>query len=135
METLDSRGDAARSPERPWMPTVAGILDICAGASSLIGGGVLAFLAVAARSVPHNVSEPVPEWPFAWGFAMFFSLSLMLLVFGVLAIVGGVYALGGKRSFWPVIGAIAATLSCFPLGIPAIVLTVMWDHERSPYKS
>lgn len=104
-------------------------------ASSLIGGGVLALLAVAARSIPHNVSEPVPEWPFAWGFAMFFSLSVMLLVFGVLAIAGGVCALGGKRSFRPIIGAIAATLSSFPLGIPAIVLTVMWDHERSPYKS
>jgi hypothetical protein len=113
------------------MPTVAGILDICAGASSLVGGTVLAFLALAARSIPYNVSEPVPEWPFVWGFAMFFGLSMMLFAIGLLAVVGGIYAIGARRSVWPIIGAIAATLSCFPLGIAAIILTVMWENETS----
>jgi hypothetical protein len=110
------------------MPTVAGILEICAGASSLIGSAVLAFLALAARSVPRGVSEPVPEWPFDVGFAMFLGLATLLVVLGVLALIGGIHALRAARGFWPIIGAIAATLSCFPLGIAAIVLTVMNEH-------
>jgi hypothetical protein len=115
--------------DRSWMPTVAGILDICAGVSSLIGSAVLAFLAVAARSVPGGVSEPIPEWPFEMGFTMFFGLATLLLILGVLALIGGVYALRAMRGLWPVVGAIAATLSCFVLGIPAIVLTVMYEHD------
>jgi hypothetical protein len=110
------------------MPTVAGIMDICAGASSLIGSAVLLFLAVAAWSVPRNVSEPVPKWPFEMGFAMFFGLAMLLVVLGALAVIGGIHAIRAKRGIWPLIGAISATLSCFPLGIPAIVLTVMNEH-------
>jgi len=119
------------STDSSWMPTVAGILDICAGGSSLIGSAVLAFLAVAARSVPNGVSEPIPEWPFAMGFAMFFGLAALLLVLGLLAVVGGAHVLRGTHGLWPIVGAIAATLACPPLGVPAIVLTVMSEHESS----
>lgn len=114
---------------RSWMPTTAGILDMCAGGSSLIGAAVLGFLGLAALNLPHNVGEPVPEWPFAMGFGLFFGLSMMLTVLGLLAVVGGVYALRGTQRFWPIIGAIAATLSCPPLGIPAVVLTIMSEQE------
>jgi len=111
------------------MPTVAGILDICSGVSSLIGSAVLAFLAVASQSVPRGVAEPIPEWPFALGFGMFFGLAMMLVVLGVPAVVGGIYALRRRRGLWPIIGATAAALSCFPFGVPAVVLTVMYEHE------
>jgi hypothetical protein len=120
---------------RTWIPTVAGILEICAGATSLIGSGVLAFMAVAARSIPLGVSEPIPEWPFNMGFALFFGLATLLLVLGAIAVIGGIYALRGTHGFWPIIGAIAATLSCFPLGIAAIVLTVMNGQEQSPSRT
>jgi hypothetical protein len=123
-----SERKARMSRDRAWMPTVAGILDICAGGSSLIGSAVLAFLAVAARSVPNGVSEPIPEWPFEMGFAMFFGLATLLLVLGVLAVIGGAHSLRGAVGLWPIVGAIAATLSCPPLGVPAIVLTVMSEH-------
>ncbi|MDH3216420.1 MAG: hypothetical protein OEN01_09040 [Candidatus Krumholzibacteria bacterium] len=113
------------------MPTVAGILEICAGATSLIGSFVLAFMAVASHSLPHGVSEPVPEWPFEMGFALFLGLATLLLVLGLVAVIGGIQALRGTRGFWPIIGAIAASLSCLPLGVPAIVLTVMSENDMS----
>lgn len=122
-------GTAQSLPDRSWMPTMAGVLDLCAGASSLIGSAVLAFLAVAARAVPIGVSEPEARWPFDMGFVMFFGLSMLLLVLGLLAVIGGFYALRGARGLWPIFGAIAATLSCFPLGIAAIVLTVMGEQD------
>jgi hypothetical protein len=58
-------------------------------------------------------------------------LSVLLLILGVIAVIGGSYALRRSRGFWPVIGAIAATLSCLPLGVAAIVLTVMYEQESS----
>jgi len=113
------------------MPTVAGILNICAGGSSLIGSGVLAFIAVAAWSIPKGVSEPIPEWPFAIGFAMFFGLASLLFVLGLLAVVGGAHALLGTPGLWSIVGAIAAILTFPPLGIAAIVLIVMNEHKSS----
>jgi hypothetical protein len=113
------------------MPLATGILDICAGASSLIGSLVLFFLGLVARSIPYNVSEPVPEFPFTIGSTLFVMLAMMLFVFGILAVIGGVYVLRRSRGFWPILGAIAATLSFFPLGIPAIVLTVMAEQDPS----
>jgi hypothetical protein len=117
------------------MATLAGILDICAGASSLIGGAVLAFLAVASWSLPHNVNEPMPHWPFEMGFGLFFSLSIMLLGLGVLAVLGGIHVLRRSSWAWSIAGAIAATLACFPFGVAAIVLTVMSERELSMARS
>ncbi len=116
------------SREDPWMLTLAGVLDICAGATSLIGGSVLAFLAAGAWTIPHHINEPMAEWPLELGFGLFFGLSAMLILLGVFAVVGGIHALRRTSWFWAVVGSIAATLSCFPLGIAAIVLTVMSDN-------
>jgi hypothetical protein len=63
------------------------------------------------------------------GFALFFGLAMLLLILGLLAVVGGVHALRGRSGLWPIVGGIAATLSCPPLGIPAIVLTVIGEDE------
>ena len=125
-------GPAARKPsppDRSWMPLTTGILDICAGASSLIGGAVLGFLGAAARTIPYNVSEPLPMFPFTIGSTFFFLLAVMLFAFGFLAVIGGVYVLRRYRGVWPIVGAIAATLSFPPLGIPAIILTVMSEQD------
>ena len=114
---------------RDWMPTAICILDVCAGLSSLVGGAVLAFVGVVSQSLPSRITEPVPSWPFDMGTTLFLGLALMLVVFGLLAVVGGIYALRGVQGFWPIVGAIAATFAFFPLGIPAIVLTVMLEQE------
>jgi hypothetical protein len=98
----------------------------------MIGAAVLAFIAVAARTVPQAINEPLATWPFALGFAMFFGLSAMLFILGLVAIIGGVAALRRARSLWPIAGAIAATLTCLPLGVTSIILTVMSEQEPVP---
>jgi hypothetical protein len=111
------------------MPTLAGVLEICSGVTSLIGAAVLGLIGSAALTIPENLSEAVPDWPFSLGFGLFGGLSFMLFVLGVLGVIGGTHALRRSSWLWAVTGAIAATLSCFPLGIAAIVLTVMSESE------
>lgn len=53
----------------------------------------------------------------------------VLAVFGVLAIVGGIYALRKKGWRWALAGAIAAILPFFILGAVSLVLTVMARDE------
>jgi hypothetical protein len=47
------------------------------------------------------------------------------LLLGVLAIIGGIFALKRKRWGLALAGAIAGTVTFFPCGIPAIVLVSM----------
>jgi hypothetical protein len=117
--------------QQDWKPMTICILEVCAGISSLIGGAVLAFLGVVAQGLPVRIDEHVPNWPFAVGATLFLALAIMLLAFGLLAVIGGIHALRGTSRFWPMVGAIAATFAFFPLGIPAIVLTVMSEQEAS----
>jgi hypothetical protein len=63
--------------EQNWMPTLAGVLDICAAIRCLIGASVLGFLGTAAFGLPRTTGEPVPTWPFNLGFGFFGGLSLM----------------------------------------------------------
>jgi len=87
----------AEIPERliTKRPAVAGILSILAGVIEIIMGSSL------------SLSE---ESPFGWVCAL-----------GIIALVGGVYAI--KRKMWglALAGAICSLLA-FPLGIPAIIL-------------
>ncbi len=59
-------------------------------------------------------------------------IGLFTLILGVLAILGGVYAL--KRKYWGLglAAAIAGVLVFFPTGIPAIVFHIMARQEFQP---
>jgi hypothetical protein len=136
-----SEWNTADGPERPgfdrrtWMPTLAGVLEICAGITSLIGAAILGLIGSAALTIPDNIAESVPDWPFSLGVGLFGGLFSMLFALGALGVIGGTHALRRSSWIWAIIGAIAATLSCFPLGIAAIVLTVMSENELSPRKT
>jgi hypothetical protein len=124
--------ESTREPERidrSWMGTVAGALTLCAGASSLVGGAVLAFLGVSSWVIPDAAGGAEP-WPFAIGFVLFMGLSGLLGSLGGLAVVGGVQSLRHKHGIWPIIGAIAAAIVSLPLGIGAIVLTVLSEQNE-----
>ncbi len=115
--------------ERNWTSTVAGILDIIAGVSSLIGSAVLALLAGVIGQGAHHVFDPPAGWALLSGSAVFAVCALMTLVFGVLAVIGGIFSLQRRRWAWALIGAIAAVFSFFPLGIPAIILIVIAEKD------
>ena len=106
--------------KKTWMPTTAGILDIISGAFALIGsfgcvvgGGIVRFLPEVPRFVP----------------AVTMAMAVPLLVVGILAIVGGIYAVKRKRWGWAITGSIVALFPSWPLGIAAIVFTVLAKNE------
>jgi hypothetical protein len=105
---------------KTWMPMVAGILDIVAGCWGLILALMFIFIGGVTRFVPD-----VPPYLFP----IFTALSLPFACVGILAIVGGIYAL--KRKIWglALAGSIAAFLPAWILGLTAIVLTALSKNE------
>ena len=106
--------------KKTWMPTAAGILDIIAGSFGLILALMLIFMGGVMRFVPD-----VPS--FMW--ALFMGLAGPFAIIGILAIVGGVYAL--QRKIWglALAGSIAAFFPSWPLGVAAIVFTILSKNE------
>jgi len=112
---------------KTWKPTAAGIIDIVAGALSLILllvviVGVAVFMVVGSTSSIESM--PVQVVP-----AVVFSLAIPIMAADVLAIIGGAYAL--RRKIWglSLAGSIAAVFASWPLGVAAIVFTVMSKNE------
>ena len=111
--------------DKSWMSPVAGILDVISGVLGLIGcfalicvGLLMGRLAIEEQEVPLFVLE-----------SLFVGVSIGLLILAVLAIVGGSFALRRSRWGWMVTGAIAATILCPPLGVAAVILTVLSERE------
>lgn len=106
--------------KKTWMPMTAGILDIISGSCGLIGALVFIFLGGVMRFVPD-----VP--PFLW--PIFTALAVPFAIVGILAIVGGIYAL--QRKIWglALAGSIAAFFPSWILGIAAIVFTALSKNE------
>jgi hypothetical protein len=117
-----------------YKTTIAGILDIVAGASSLIGALVLFVIGVIGSGAIGIAGAHDQEvLPFAiLPIAFFLPLAVMCLLIGAIAIAGGVAALNRRRMWLAVIGSIAALFAFFPLGIPAIILTIIAEKEFKP---
>jgi hypothetical protein len=113
-----------------WKPIMAGILDIVGGAIGMVGG--LYFVALASlfrvirefvRLDPHVIQrmEQIIQDIFAVPFVVVF--------IGIIAIIGGVYAL--QRRIWGL--ALAGSIcSCmvFPFfGLPSIIITALAKDE------
>jgi hypothetical protein len=62
-------------------------------------------------------------------FAVYLIFALVYIAIGVLAIVGGVFAIRRVRWGWALSGAISSSMSFFPLGVAAIVLVAMSQAE------
>jgi len=109
--------------ERTWKPTTAGILGIIAGAIGVLFGLILA---VAGGILGTIVGVFIP---FIGGaVAGVFAIPLIL---GIVAIIGGVYAL--KRRIWglALAGSICAFFCVWFLGIPAIIFVILGKREFS----
>jgi hypothetical protein len=109
--------------ERTWKPTTAGVLGILAGAIAVIMGLVVA---VAGGILGTVLGVFVP---FIGGaVAGIFAIPVIL---GIVAIIGGVYAV--KRRSWgfALAGSICALFCVFFLGIPAIIFVILGKPEFS----
>jgi hypothetical protein len=107
---------------KPWMPRVAGILDITAGALSLF-----AIMAAASFIVAVTVwqwASPLKSVP---DFMTYVAIASPFLCLSVLAIVGGIYALRRKKWGLALAGSIAALVTpwFWFLGIAAIIFTTL----------
>ncbi len=105
--------------EKTWKPTTAGILCIVAGATQAIGGIVVG---VIGGNVGRLASVP------GLG-SIFGAIAIPLIIIGIVAIVGGVYAL--KRKLWglALAGSICSLIGPWLLGILAIIFVSMGKKE------
>jgi hypothetical protein len=114
--------------QKTWMPMTAGILDIIAGGFGLIAGLVLLIVGAVGGNF---MTYYVPQVPPATLVGIFLAIAVPLIIFAIVAIVGGVYAL--QRKIWGL--ALAGSIVAFfipwtwLLGIAAIVFTALSKSE------
>jgi hypothetical protein len=106
-----------QAPKKTWMPTTSGIMSIISGVvACLVGIGAIARGELARRMVFHVGEE---------------AIGVFLLLIGIVAIIGGVFALNRRVWGLALAGAICA-LFCPPvtvLGILAIVFVALSKNE------
>lgn len=111
--------------ENTCKATLVGILDIVSGVSALVSvfwliiaitatGGALDFAGV---WIPMNVT------------AILWSIAILFFIVGILALVGGFYALQREKWGLALTGSIAITFFCFFVGILAIIFTALSKDE------
>ena len=109
--------------------TVAGVCDIVAGIFGLIGGIPLLVLALVGNAVlaslPESELHPLAAIPLA----LFLPLALLCFLSGVVAIAGGIAAFKRHRWGLALAGSIAAVFGFFPVGIAAVVFTILAEAE------
>jgi len=121
---------------RSGLPTAGGILGIIAGALQVIVGGVVVAL-IFSPSLRRALLPPVPLAPMPPGSYEHFApampiwlgfLGVLVVALGIVAMVGGVFALKRKSFGMALAGAICA-LPVFFLGIPAVILVSLSGRE------
>jgi len=109
--------------------TVAGVLDITAGVIGVLGGIPLLVLAFGGAAVLGMVPEPEANRLVMLPLLLFLPLAVFGFVAGLVAIFGGIAALNRRRWGLSVAAAIAAIFGFFPLGIAAVIFTILAEPE------
>jgi len=112
--------------KRTWKPTVAGILNVIAGVFGLLGGLVLVVLGSVGSEFLAYLGCGMPQLA---PFAFLLATGVPLLILGILALIGGIYAL--RRKIWglALAGSIATVLFSQLLGILAIIFIALSEEE------
>jgi hypothetical protein len=111
---------------------VGGILSIVAGAFGVLGLLVFVLIIIVmafAIGESYHYDYSTQDEVYIFVFVFYGVLGLLSALVGVLAIVGGVFALRRKHWGWALAGSIAATLVFFPCGIPAIIFVSLGKPE------
>lgn len=115
--------------QKTWKSIVAGILDIVVGALDLLGvlGLVIAMFVI---GTPDLFSEQ-DIYPLTVGQlnGILGAFAGYLFIMGVMAIIGGIFAV--QRKLWglALAGAIATTLTSTVVGVVSIIFTAMAKEE------
>jgi hypothetical protein len=113
--------------KKTWMPKVAGILSIVAGVINLLAVFLMAIGAFMVQGVFGFFA--VPFWiPFNASMILFI-MSFPFLVSGVLAIVGGAYAVQRKKWGLALTGSIIAFFPYCILGMVSSILLALSKEE------
>jgi hypothetical protein len=102
-----------------WMPLTAGILDLVAGVPALLIGILVAAGFGALGRLIGRLSGVAGVG------VIMGAIGVALIIFALIAIVGGVFALRKRTWGLALAGSIFALFCAWILGIPAIVFTVM----------
>jgi hypothetical protein len=115
--------------EQTWMPKVAGILDIVAGAFGVFIILIWALWLAVISFFMHSDTTKFHNFPMSIMAIIFIPMAIFMLAASILAIVGGIYAL--KRKMWKLAlaGSIAAFFGSSPLGVAAIIFTALSKNE------
>ena len=108
--------------ETTWKPTTAGILSIIAGVVGVIFGILLAVLGAVGGGILGMFGLP------GLG-ALAAGAMAVPLILGIVAIVGGVYAMRRRKWGLALAGTICSLFTVWFLGIPAIIFVIMGKNE------
>ena len=109
--------------------TVAGVLDIVAGISGLVGGIPLLALALVGGGLLGTLPPPEVRSLAFIPLALFLPLAILCFLSGIIAIAGGIAAFNRRRWGFAMAGSIAAVFGFFPVGIAAVVFTILAEPE------
>ena len=111
---------------KTWKPTVAGVLNVVAGVFGLVGGIVLVVFGSAGGVFLNYFGFGVFQWV---PVTFLLATGVPLLILGIVALIGGIYAL--RRKVWglALAGSIATMLFSQLLGILAIIFVALSEEE------
>ncbi len=114
--------------------TVGGILSIVAGALGVVGGLILLMVTLFASAIFNDPdffsgTTATDEQFLTMITVIYGVMAVKCLLVGALGVVGGIFAIQRKRWGWALAGAIAGSISFYPLGIGAVVLVAMARSE------
>jgi hypothetical protein len=113
--------------DRSWMPPTSGIINIVVGAIEILCALATIIAGAAGAALLMNMFHlDLPGWILG---AVLIGSGAIYLIFGILAVVGGYYAL--KRKLWglALTGGIMCIFLFWPLAVASIVFLILGHAE------
>ena len=108
------------------------LLCFLSGVIAIVGGIPLLVIAIVGSGVLGALPDPDIRPLAILPLAIFLPLALLCFLSGVIAIVGGIAAFNRRRWGLAVAGSIAAVFGFFPVGIAAVIFTILAEPEFRP---
>jgi hypothetical protein len=123
LEPYSYQAGGDKQMDKTWKPIAAGILQIIAGGLNLIGVLLTGIIILLGKPGLSSISM--------WPNILLVPIILIVSIWGILAIIGGIYALHRKRWGLALVGSIVSFLNpwTWELGVPAIILITISKNE------
>lgn len=122
--------------KKTWNPTVAGVLNIVSGVFGIIASiFIIIVLSIGFGVLKWALDMPRIETLPAFLPGLVWTITILLAIVSILALVGGIFALQRKRWGWALAGSIAAVFASIPIlrylpvGILAIIFVAISKDE------